>query len=98
MASSSTTNSYDVFLCYNSREKEAASWLERKLQTEELRVFRDDSVLVAGASLPAEIPAILRESRSCVVLLGPSGVSAWQQEEIDIAFHRAAEGSPYRII
>lgn len=96
MASSSA--SFDVFLCYNSREKEAALWLERKLQVEGFRVFRDDSVLVAGASLSAEIPAILRESRSCVVLLGPSGISSWQQEEIDIAFHRAVEGPPYSLI
>src|SRR6476661_1031694 len=90
--------SYDVFLCYNSLEKEAASWLESQLKAEGLSVFRDDSVLIAGANLSAEIPAILRESCSCVVLLGPSGISAWQQAEIDIAFHRAVEDPSYGLM
>ena len=93
------TPEYDVFLSYNSLEKEAALQLAGRLQEEGFRVFLDDQVLVPGASLPREIPAILRESRSCVVLLGPSGVSNWQREEIDIAVHREIENpSSYRVI
>lgn len=90
---------YDVFLCHNSLEKETALQLEGRLRMEGLRVFLDDHVLVPGASLPREIPKLLRESRSCVVLLGPSGVSNWQREEIDIAVQRAIEDpSSYRVI
>jgi len=74
-------------------------WFEKRLQEENFRVFLADHVLVAGESLSAEIPAILRGSRSCAVLLGPSRVSNWQQEEIDIAVHRRIEDSAtYTII
>ena len=82
---------YDVFLSYNSREKEAVSWLKSKLLEEGIRVFLDDRFLQAGDSLPAELSLALYESLSCAVLLGPSGIGQWQSLEIDIAVHRAVE-------
>ncbi|HEX4966830.1 MAG TPA: TIR domain-containing protein [Thermoanaerobaculia bacterium] len=89
---------YDVFLCHNSREKESAACLETKLRNEGLRIFLDDRALVAGVSLPAEIPTALTESLSFALLLGPSGLGKWQSFEIDNAISRAIEDPAYRII
>ncbi len=89
---------YDVFLSHNSREKAAVLWLDKKLRDNGLRVFLDDRGLVAGASLPAEIPAALSGSLACAVLLGPSGLSNYQKFEIDVAVQRAIEDPAYRII
>ncbi len=89
---------YDVFLCYNSLEKEAASWLEKKLKEEGIRVFLDDRALVAGTRLPTEIEVALTESLSCAVLLGPSGLGNWQKFEANIAVQRAVDDPTYRVI
>ncbi len=62
---------YDVFLCHNSPEKEAAAWLESRLQRDNLRAFLDDRDLVAGTSLPAEIQRAFAASLAFAVLLGP---------------------------
>lgn len=93
-----TSSQYDVFLCYNWLERDAAAWLERRLLDQGLRVFRDDRELVAGANLPRYIPKIIRSSPACAVLLGPSGSGKWQGLEIDVAVHKCAEDPSYKVI
>ncbi|MDP9119823.1 MAG: TIR domain-containing protein [Acidobacteriota bacterium] len=94
----SPTICYDVFLSHNSLERDAATDLANRLAQEGLRVFLDEKVLVAGDSLPTEIPTALAASLSCAVLLGPSGLGAWQKLETEIALRQRVDNPAYRII
>lgn len=89
---------YDVFLSYNSLEREAASWLEKRLKDDGFRVFLDDQALAAGAVLPGEIATAMTESGSFVVLLGPSRLGNWQDHEINVAVQLQIGNPEYRII
>ncbi len=90
---------YDAFLCYNSLEKDSVSWLEKKLIDEGLQIFLDNRILVAGDSLSSKISAAIVDSSSFVVLLGPSGISKFQNFEIEVAVQQEIENpATYRII
>jgi hypothetical protein len=89
---------YDVFLCYNNREKESALRLETTFEKEGLRVFLDDRALRLGSSLPSEISTAIGESSSFIVLIGPSGIGNWQSFEVDVAVQRKIEDTSFIII
>lgn len=79
-----TRAGYDLFLFYHPRdEKEVASFIAELNQAKQgtLSLF-DPGPLLSGKSWQAAVESALEESRTCAVLLGPSGTVPWENEEL----------------
>ena len=70
-----TEHLYDVFLCYNSKDKAAVEFLAHRLK-ESFRVFYDLWELVPGRPVQEELEAALEKSRTYECGEIPTG-SAW---------------------
>lgn len=67
--------------------------VSKELQARGISFFRDKEVLVPGMSWPKILEDGLRSCGAVAVFLGPAGIGAWQQREIDLAldFQSAAD-------
>src|SRR3954451_9356729 len=95
------TNGYDVFLSYSRADAAVAEMLRERLAETGLRAFLDRYALPAGQSWQPQLEAALAGCRALVVLLGPSGLGAWQHREIQLGLDRQAAGdktAPFPVI
>lgn len=96
------SNQYDVFLAYNPADLSAVEALAAQLEPAQIKTFVADHHLIPGEPRQESIECALERSGSCAVLLGPSGIGPWQNEEMRIALERRVEcqndGMPFRII
>lgn len=88
---------YDVFLCYNSRDKTAVERLARRLR-DAFRVFYDDWELIAGRPVQEQLEAGLEKSRTYAVFLGAEGFGRWQNEEMRVAVEARVLDKPKQVI
>ena len=74
---------YDLFLFYHPREADEISWLVAELEQKEynLTLF-DPGPFLQGKNWRPVIESALDESQSCAILLGPSGLFPWENEEL----------------
>lgn len=82
---------YDVFISYSHPQRDVAVAVERQLKRigkpwyrrPQIRVFRDDSVLAAGADLWAPIEQGLAVSRHLLAVASPAAAaSPWVEREV----------------
>jgi WD40 repeat protein len=92
--------SYDVFLCHNSREKPAVREIYEVLRNQRaLSAFLDESNLIGGEQWERHIAAALAGSRSFAVMLGGQGWGKYQLEgELVPALARRAQEAAFRVI
>lgn len=93
-----TEDSYDVFLCYNSRDKAAVDSFARRLKDAGFRVFYDDWEMIPGRPVQEQLEAALEGSRTYAVILGPKGLGPWQTEEMRVALSARVHDEPRRVI
>ncbi|MEM8961333.1 MAG: toll/interleukin-1 receptor domain-containing protein [Acidobacteriota bacterium] len=74
---------YDVFLCYNSRDRVAVEPIARKLQEQGLEPWLDIWCLRPGIPWIKEIETQLPLIRAAIVFVGAEGIGPWQDHEID---------------
>lgn len=79
---------FDVFISYNRADRVAVKELATLLTDNQIRVWLDEWNLVPGEAWQPEIEKILQKCRSIAVVAGPSGLSAWQREEMRAAIVR----------
>ena len=95
-------NGYDVFLSYTAADIAAAEVLRVRLSEAGLRTFLDRYSLPAGQSWQPQLEAAIASCRALVVLLGPSGLGAWQHREIQLGLDRQAaaekRAAPFPVI
>jgi tetratricopeptide (TPR) repeat protein len=90
---------YDVFLSYNSQDREAVEELARRLQDERgLKLWLDRWSNVPGAQWQEELERALGAARACAVFIGPSGISRWQNEELRCALQERVSRKDFRVI
>lgn len=90
---------YDVFLSHRSQDKNLVRRLATRLQDEaELKPFFDEWELVPGAPLQEQLEGALAGSESCAVLIGPSGLSPWEHEEVRVVLEARVQKNRIRVI
>jgi tetratricopeptide (TPR) repeat protein len=89
---------YDAFLSYNSKDSSAVQQLARRLRTEKLALYLDESELAPGREFQPALAKALHQSKTCVVFLGPNGVSPWQSEELQVAIDKRTREPDFHVI
>lgn len=90
---------YDVFLSYNSADKQAVDTIAHRLCDEaHLEPFLDKWHLVPGAPWQEALEAALDASCTCAVFLGPAGLGTWENEEMRSALDIRASQQDFRVI
>ncbi len=82
---SNRTESYDVFLCHNSADKQEVMLIAIMLKALKLDPWLDDWELQPGKKWqPALEDQILMKSKSVAVFIGKNGLGQWQKWEKDL--------------
>ncbi|MEA2604103.1 MAG: hypothetical protein QOF89_5095 [Acidobacteriota bacterium] len=80
----SLSDTFDVFLSYNSKDREAVRQVREALKTRGVRVWMDEEALPLGQTWQPHVTAALQKVRSAAILLGPAGFGDWQTEEAQL--------------
>ena len=89
-----------AFLSHNSSDKPFVEAVARSLEGRGVNCWLDMWNLIPGQEWQEEIEAELEHCASCVVFLGPGGISSWQHEEMRRAIARRVENrdEKFRVI
>jgi hypothetical protein len=80
---------YDVFVSYNSRDRDAVQRVATVLRDHHgLRVWLDSWVLPPGRFWQDHIEEGLQSSSSIAVFVGPGGFGLWEKPEVRVALDR----------
>ncbi len=86
---------FDVFMSYNSKDREAAATLDSALRKAGLNVWFDQRELRPGGSWQDRLEIEIGKASSVAVLIGPSGIGPWQAPEVRKALSQyMKEGHP----
>lgn len=80
---------FDVFLSYNSRDRDAVLAIAEGLRAHGLRVWIDAWELVPGRPWQEVLEEVLQTTLSVAVCLGAGGLGAWQEPEMRAAISEA---------
>jgi TIR domain/SIR2-like domain len=75
---------FDVFLSHNSKDKPAVRQLASLLRRRGLWVWLDEWELPPGSVWQKEIEAIIKSTRSAMVLVGKDGLGPWEDPEMRV--------------
>jgi hypothetical protein len=78
---------FDVFLCHNSADKPFVRELALGLRQRNVRPFFDEEENPPGQIWLDYVEAAIRQCKAMAVLIGPSGIGAWQRVEITALLH-----------
>jgi Leucine-rich repeat (LRR) protein len=90
--------SFDVFLCHNTNDKEAARRIAARLKRRSIRYWLDEERILPGEFWQDAMARGLRESSCTVVLIGEHPLERWQYQELQVALNHAAGPGEYRVI
>ena len=76
---------YDAFLSYNSQDRPAVHEMAERLKGEGLVLYLEEWELAPGREFQPMLAEGLRDSKTCVVFLGPNGLGPWQKQELQVA-------------
>jgi tetratricopeptide (TPR) repeat protein len=86
---------YDIFLSYNSQDREAVQEVHEALKHRSLRPWIDFEAVIPGRVWQKEAGKGIKVCRAAAVFLGPSGIGPWEDLEMWSLLTRAAkEGIP----
>ena len=80
---------FDVFLSYHSPDRPLVRKLKQRLVAARLSVWFDEDELPPGQSWQDLIEEGIRGSKCVAVLVGPSGIGPWEDEEAEAALQFA---------
>src|SRR5262249_40220822 len=95
---SGTCKRFDAFLSYNSLDRHAVEEMASRLRAEGLDVYLEVHEVVPGDPFQLKLAEALRDSKTCLVFVGPNGLGPWQTEELQVAIHRRVREAGYRVI
>ncbi len=82
---------HDVFVSYNSQDKDAALEPDGQLQTRGFRPWIDARDAVPGMPWLAQLERIIESTPAVLVLVGVSGLGPWETEEMAAVLDQAVE-------
>jgi len=77
------TKDYDVFLCYNSRDRERVKTIGEQLKERGILPWLDVWEIRPGARWQQELQKQIKSIKSAAVFVGPKGPGPWQEAEIE---------------
>ncbi|MBV8609816.1 MAG: TIR domain-containing protein, partial [Singulisphaera sp.] len=89
---------YDAFLSYNSQDRPAVREVAERLEGEGLELYLEEWELAPGREFQPALAEGLRDSKTCVVFLGPNGLGPWQKQELQVAIDRRARDEAFHVI
>jgi hypothetical protein len=89
---------YDAFLSYNSQDRPAVHKVAERLKGERLELYLEEWELAPGREFQAALAEGLRDSKTCVVFLGPNGLGPWQKQELQVAIDKRARDAAFHVI
>jgi hypothetical protein len=78
----STEENFDVFLCHNSRDKDAVRKMNQRLQTENINTWFDEEQLPPGRLWQELLEEQINQIKTAAVFVGESGLGPWQDIEL----------------
>src|SRR5262245_34237526 len=96
--SSIETKLYEAFLSYNSQDRAAVHEVAGRLKGEGLTLYLEEWELTPGDEILPALAKGLRQSKTCVVFLGPNGLGPWQKQEIQAALDKRARDEAFHVI
>jgi len=79
---------YDVFISYNSADREAVLTIARHLERQGLLPWIDIEACPPGKSWQKELTRQLKRFKAAAVFVGQKGIGPWQQQEIEALLNR----------
>ena len=89
---------FDVFLSYNSDDEPVALELAERLKQTGVNPWFAMWHVPPGLTWMEQIELGMSQCASCAVLVGPSGLGRWQNEEMRIAIDRRVNEPPFAVI
>ena len=89
---------YDAFLSYNSQDRPAVREVAERLEGEGLELYLEEWELAPGREFQPALAEGLRDSKTCVVFLGPNGLGPWQKQELQVAIDKRARDAAFHVI
>ncbi len=95
---------YDVFLSHNSLDKTLAEALASRLESHGINAWFDKEQMIAGRKFIPVLEDILRTVPAAAVLMGPSAMGPWEEQEYHVLLQRHVEernapnSQPFRLI
>ncbi|MGE0127429.1 MAG: TIR domain-containing protein [Blastocatellales bacterium] len=81
----------DLFLSYNSRDRELVVRVQELLLKRAIRTFFDRNDLTPGMPWQSELEQAISRVRAVAVLIGGEGIGAWQRPEKELALDRQVQ-------
>src|SRR5262245_15505591 len=81
----------DLFLSYNSRDREVVMRLYELLRQRGVKSFLDRNDLTPGMPWQNELEQAISRARAVAVLIGGQGIGAWQRPEKELALDRQVQ-------
>jgi tetratricopeptide (TPR) repeat protein len=85
------SSSFDVFLCYNSEDKEQVQAIAQQLKAKTIKYWLDDDQLIPGRGWISMFEDDTQGLKSVAVFVGATGTGRWQEEEIAAFLHQAVD-------
>ncbi len=83
VVTSASVDTFDVFLCYNSRDRDSVRVLYEGLKKCALSPWFDQEHLRPGVPWQQELQRTIPSIKSAIVVVGPNGQGPWQEIEIN---------------
>jgi hypothetical protein len=87
----------DVFVSYNRRDVELVRAVVAELAARGIAAVADDDIR-AGDNWQAFLRSVLERAHVMLVMLGHSGLGAWQEAEVEVAIDRALHDPTLRVV
>jgi CHASE2 domain-containing sensor protein len=88
---------FDVFLSYNSRDREIVERIAERLKRSGLEPWLDKWAQTPGGEWQEELARGIEASRACAVFVGPSDLGAWGLQELAFALDRSTRERDFRV-
>jgi CHASE2 domain-containing sensor protein len=88
---------FDVFLSYNSRDREMVERIAERLKRSGLEPWLDVWSQTPGGEWQEELGRGIEASRACAVFVGPSDLGAWGLQELAFALDRSTRERDFRV-
>lgn len=89
------TEDFDVFICYNSEDREEVKAIATQLKNLDIKVWMDIWNLRPGLPWIRELEKNLNKISSAAVFVGKSGIGPWHEMEIESLLRKfVKKGSP----
>jgi len=85
------TGDYDVFLCYNSKDRENVMKIGERLRERGLLPWLDIWEIPPGVRWQKELQRRLKSIKSAAVFIGPKGPGPWQELEVESMLQQLAK-------